>query len=190
MKAGFAESSYACIEGLMSPLGSCLMAGETMAGWGMPVWWRLCGGGVTMWGEKRLDTKLGGQKGGNVLTAGCNSVPLSAWHGIKKRSSANLAHNRPASPSGWNSLCLLPPSRLNSYTQWVTCFLFCSNKDVFKRPFIHQRLKKSGVCCYHGNGRAVTPETSFLTTSQTAESALTAVHTEHLYKVFLSISSS
>ena len=54
---------YACIVGLMlSLLGSCLMAGETMAGWGMPVWWRLCGGGVTMWGEKRLDTKLWGQK--------------------------------------------------------------------------------------------------------------------------------
>lgn len=51
--------AYACIDGLMlSPLGSCLMAGETMAGWGMPVWWRLCGGGVTMWGEKRLETKL------------------------------------------------------------------------------------------------------------------------------------
>lgn len=41
-------SSYACMVGLMSPLGSCLIAGETMAGCGMPVWWRLCGGGVTM----------------------------------------------------------------------------------------------------------------------------------------------
>lgn len=46
---------------MLSPLGSCLMAGETMAGWGMPVWWRLCGGGVTMCGEKRLDTRLKGE---------------------------------------------------------------------------------------------------------------------------------
>lgn len=54
------SGAHACMLGLMlSPLGSCLMAGETMAGCGIPVWWRLCGGGVTMWGEKRLETKLG-----------------------------------------------------------------------------------------------------------------------------------
>lgn len=57
---------------------------------------------------------------------------------------------------------------------------FCSNKEFFKSPFIQQRLEKSGVGCCHGDSMAVTPETTFLTTFQTTESVLTAVHTEHL----------
>lgn len=63
---------------------------------------------------------------------------------------------------------------------------FCSNKGFFKSPFILQWLEESGVCCYHGDSMAVTPETTFLTTFQTMESVLTGVHTEHLYKVSLS----
>lgn len=63
---------------------------------------------------------------------------------------------------------------------------FCSNKGFFKSPFILQRLEKSGVCCYHGDSMAMTPETTFLTTFQTMESVLTGVHTEHLHKVSLS----
>lgn len=62
---------------------------------------------------------------------------------------------------------------------------FCSNKDFFKRPFIQRWLEKSGVCCYHGDSMAVTPETIFLTTFQTTQSVLTAVHTVHLYKLSL-----
>lgn len=54
---------------------------------------------------------------------------------------------------------------------------FCSNKDFIKSPFIQQRLEKSGVCCYHGDSMAVTPETTFLSTFQTMETVLTAVHT-------------
>lgn len=66
---------------------------------------------------------------------------------------------------------------------------FCSNKDFFKSPFIQQWLEKSGVCCYHGDCMAVTPETTFLTTFQTMESVLTAVRTQNtFYKVALSIS--
>lgn len=85
-----------------------------------------------------------------------------------------------------NSLHLPSPSRLNSCTQCVLCLLVfccCSNKDFFKRPFIRQRLKESGVWCYHGDSMALTPETFLLTTSQTTASALTAFHIKHLYKV-------
>lgn len=90
----------------------------------------------------------------------------------------------------------LPLSRLNSYTQRVPYFLslscfffFCSNKDFFKSPFIHQRLKESGVWCCHSDGMAVTPETFLLTTFQTTESVQKAFCTQLLYKVALSISS-
>lgn len=44
------------------------------------------------------------------------------------------------------------------------------------------------MCCYRGDGMAVTPETTFLTTFRTMESLLTGVHTEHLYKVSPSVS--
>lgn len=63
---------------------------------------------------------------------------------------------------------------------------FCSNKDFFKSPFIQRWLEKNGVCCYHGDSMAMTPETTFLTTFQTMESVLTAVHTEHLFTKWLS----
>ena len=63
---------------------------------------------------------------------------------------------------------------------------FCSNKDFFKSPFILRWLEKSGVCCYHGDSMAVTPETTFLTMFQTMESVLTAVHT-HTFTKCLSL---
>lgn len=63
---------------------------------------------------------------------------------------------------------------------------FCSNKDFFKSPFIQQRLEESGVCCYHGDRMAMTPETTFLSTFQTMECSDSCPHT-HLYKVCLSI---
>lgn len=62
----------------------------------------------------------------------------------------------------------------------MKCLLFVQIKSFSKAPFIQQRLEKSGVGCYHGDSMAVTPETTFLTTFQTMESVLTAVHTEHL----------
>lgn len=61
---------------------------------------------------------------------------------------------------------------------------FCSNKDFFKSPFIWQRLEESGVCCYHGDSMAVTPETTFLSTFQTMESVPTAVHRHTFTKCF------
>lgn len=61
---------------------------------------------------------------------------------------------------------------------------FCSNKDFFKSPFIQQRREESGVCCCHGDSMAVTPETTFLSTFQTMESVLTAVHTHTFTKCF------
>lgn len=170
------------MEGLMlSPLGSCLIAGETMAGWGMPVWWRLCGGGVTMWGEKRLDTKLNERKTYFNLTVRFDRE-LSV--NLTRKGWANLAQECPALPSGWNSLCLTTSVWIHTHNEWNACF-FCSNKDFFKRPFIQRWLEKSGVCCYHGDSMAVTPETIFLTTFQTTQSVLTAVHTVHLYKLSL-----
>ena len=63
---------------------------------------------------------------------------------------------------------------------------FCSNKDFFKSPFIQPWLRKSGVCCCHGDSMAATPETTFLSTFLTMESVLTAVHTEHLLTKCLS----
>lgn len=67
---------------------------------------------------------------------------------------------------------------------------FCSNKDFFKSPFILQRLEESGVCCYHGDRMAVTPETTFLSTFQTMKCSDSCPHTHtHLYKVSLNYGS-
>lgn len=114
------KCSYACMEGLMlSPLGSCLIAGETMAGWGMPVWWRLCGGGVTMWGEKRLDTKLNERKTYFNLTVRFDRE-LSV--NLTRKGWANLAQECPALPSGWNSLCLTTSVWIHTHNEWNACF--------------------------------------------------------------------
>lgn len=174
------------MEGLMlSPLGSCLMAGETMAGWGMPVWWRLCGGGVTMWGEKRLDTKLRGRKPGESLLVGLSkrsSVDLTGkvW--------AHLAHQHPAFPSGWNSLFLLPASRLNSLTQCVPCSLFFVQIKTFQKPLYSPTAgEKWSVVLPWWQQRRWYLKPVFLPRSRPRKSFLTAVHTEPLYKVSFSI---
>ena len=93
-----------------------------------------------------------------------------------KKDWANLPHNCPVLFSMWNSLCLLCLVSTTFIHAMSNMLAFCSNKEFFKSPFIQQWLEKCGVCCYHGDSMAMTPETTFLTTFQTMESVLTAVH--------------
>lgn len=78
-------------------------------------------------------------KGGNILTAGFKSKPLLTW---REKGWANLAHKCPALTSGWNSLCLLRLSRLNSFTQWVKCLLFVQIKTFSKTPLFSNGWRK------------------------------------------------
>lgn len=46
---------------------------------------------------------------------------------------------------------------------------FVQIKTFSKGPLFSNGCRKSGVCCYHGDSMAMTPETTFLTTFQTVE---------------------
>lgn len=96
---------------------------------------------VWRWSHHVRGETAGHQAGRRKRRQNINSG-VKQWTSVNVTRKANLAHKLLALDCKWNSLCLLPLSRLNSYTQWVTCLLFVQIKTFSKGPLFTNGWRK------------------------------------------------